>query len=166
MNAADKARQTWYQTNPWGPPSPLQCRETCPASHSARMVAALNASCRDMCARSLLASLRIHAFVQVNFFARQNPNHIVHTSATCYECQRNFDPNVAHFVPISFRINATPNETDYIQGRRTSPSSSWTLSLTASRSVLCTISLVELMVDRFFIPPPMSSPNGSAGFPA
>ena len=80
------------------------------------MVAALNAS---MCARSLLVSLRIHAFVQVDvnirvsFFALlQNPH--MHTSATCYETQRNFDPNVAHFVPISFRVNATPNETDYI----------------------------------------------------
>ena len=68
---------------------------------------------------------QVNVNICVNFFARQNP-HLVHTSATCYECQRNFDPNVAHFVPISFRVNATPNETDYIQGRRTSPSSSWT----------------------------------------
>ena len=56
---------------------------------------------------------QVNVNICVNFFARQNP-HLVHTSATCYECQRNFDPNVAHFVPISFRVNATPNETDYI----------------------------------------------------
>ena len=92
------------------------------------------------------------------FFARQNPHSYVLRMPT------QFRPKCGTFCPhLVSRQRDT--ERDRL-GRRTSPSSSWTSSLTASRSVLCTISLVELMVDRFFIPAPMSSPNGGAGFPA